>query len=187
MTLRRPAVGLHARPCSSSSRDSRPTEAIATWQPTAHRWTCAGRPWRAWRRPHTWNAAASSRAPSCRGRLLRFVQLDSEWCLDQAAADGWVRWGAAVPTCAHAHRPGRVWPRRRSAGSLGRECRRRRLMAAEGRRIGDRGYSGPTGDGAMRAATGVVSRTVPETSWNPPRGAARSSCRARGEVDGARR
>src|SRR5437764_968791 len=28
------------------------------------------------------------------------------------------------------------------------------------------------GDGAMRAATGVVSRTVPETSWNPARAAA---------------
>jgi hypothetical protein len=35
--------------------------------------------------------------------LLRFVQLDSEWRLDRAAADGWFRWGAAFSICAPAH------------------------------------------------------------------------------------
>ena len=49
---------------------------------------------------------ADSRA-SCRP-LLRFVQLDSEWRLDRAAADGWFRQEGAVSPCAPAHRPQRA-------------------------------------------------------------------------------
>jgi hypothetical protein len=48
--------------------------------------------------------ATSERPP---GRLLGFVQLDSEWRLDQAAADRWVRRGAIAP------RGARGLPRRR--------------------------------------------------------------------------
>ena len=70
-------------------------------------------------RPAETPGSQTSSRPSVRVALrplLRFVRLDSEWRLDQAAADGWVRWGAAVSASALAHRPER--PPGRTAGDV---------------------------------------------------------------------
>lgn len=67
---------------------------------------------------------------------------------DCAPADAWPR-------------PWRAWPPRRSAGSLCRGCRRRRLIAAEGRRVGDRvygasGFLQPSQPAEVRRRRGII-------------------------------